>query len=75
MAQIRECCLKTYRWGASPKGKEDKLDGKDTYVTGSNPDVAVLIIHNIHGWTYTNTRVLADHYADEIDATVYIPDL
>ena len=75
MAQIKDCCLKAYRWDALPLGNVSKLGGKDTYVTGSNPDVAVLIIHNIHGWTYPNTRVLADHYAVEINATVYVPDL
>ena len=32
-------------------------------------------VHDVYGWTFTNTRVLADHYAKEADATVFIPDL
>jgi hypothetical protein len=34
-----------------------------------------MIIHDLLGWTFTNTRILADHYAEEVDATVYVPDL
>ena len=32
-------------------------------------------VHDVYGWTFTNTRVLADHYAKEADATVFLPDL
>ena len=34
-----------------------------------------MIIHDIFGWTLPNSRLLADHYAKEVDATVYLPDL
>lgn len=34
-----------------------------------------MIIHDLYGWEFTNTRLLADHYADEVNATVYVPDL
>lgn len=37
--------------------------------------VAILIVHDIFGWTLPNARLLADHYAKEADATVYLPDL
>lgn len=37
--------------------------------------VVIMIVHDIFGWTSANTRLLADHYAKEADATVYIPDL
>ncbi|KIX93007.1 uncharacterized protein Z520_11280 [Fonsecaea multimorphosa CBS 102226] len=33
-----------------------------------------MIIHDLFGWTFRNTRLLADHYAKEADATVYVPD-
>ncbi|KAB2573411.1 Hydrolase tropI [Lasiodiplodia theobromae] len=33
-----------------------------------------MIIHDLYGWTFSNTRILADHYAQEVDATVYVPD-
>lgn len=34
-----------------------------------------MIIHDLYGWEFPNTRLLADHYADEVNATVYVPDL
>lgn len=69
------CCLRRVEWNIETQGKDIKFHGQDTYVTGSNKDVSILIIHNLHGWTFPNTRVLADQLAAEIDATVYIPDL
>jgi len=33
-----------------------------------------MIVHDIFGWTLNNTRLLADHYAEEADVTVYLPD-
>ncbi|PPQ70319.1 hypothetical protein CVT24_013014 [Panaeolus cyanescens] len=38
-------------------------------------DAAIVVIPDLFGWTFTNTRLLADHYADEADATVYVVDL
>lgn len=70
-----ECCLKGLRWEALPKGHETKLAGIDCYITGSNPKTAVMIIHDLYGWKFSNTRLLADHYAEEVNATVYVPDL
>lgn len=34
-----------------------------------------MIIHDLFGWTFPNTQILADHFAEEVNATVYIPDL
>ena len=34
----------------------------------------MLLIHDLVGWTFPNVRLLADHYAQETDATVYVPD-
>ncbi|KAJ5098626.1 hypothetical protein N7532_005627 [Penicillium argentinense] len=41
---------------------------------GSNSDVAILVIHDLFGWTFPNIRLLADAYAEEVNATVYVPD-
>lgn len=71
---VSSCCLKSFRWGDTPVGETTKLAENDTYVTGSNPDKAVLIVHDILGWEFPNVRLLADHYARELDATVYVPD-
>lgn len=32
------------------------------------------MIHDVYGWTLPNLRLLADHYAAEAKATVYLPD-
>lgn len=72
---VSDCCLKGFRWDGEPKGHETQLAGSSCYMTGTNSKVAILIIHDLFGWTFPNTRILADHYAEEVDATVYVPDL
>lgn len=74
MSGFTSCCLQTFTWGGTPTGKEVELAGIKSYVAGDNKDVAVLLIHDLFGWRYPNVRLLADHYAREIDATVYVPD-
>ena len=69
------CCLGGFEWDAQPKGEEGKLAGLDCYITGSNMDISILLIHDLYGWTFRNTRLLADHYAQEVGATVYVADL
>ncbi|KAL8824992.1 MAG: hypothetical protein Q9170_007974 [Blastenia crenularia] len=68
------CCISGFSWNGQPIGQESKLANLNTYVSGTNKDVAILIVHDVFGWTFTNTRLLADHYAKEVDATVYVPD-
>jgi dienelactone hydrolase len=48
------------------------LGDNKAYVTGTSKSAAILIIHDIFGWTFTNMRLLADHFATEADATVYL---
>lgn len=89
---MSQCCLSGFKWEGKPVGKETKLAGNDTYVTGSNKEVfahllrnqwstvdqiqvAIMIVHDILGWTLPNLWLLADHYAKEADATVYMPVL
>ncbi|KAI1099124.1 dienelactone hydrolase family protein [Jackrogersella minutella] len=69
-----ECCVKGFAWDGTPTGTISKLNDNDVYIAGDNPDVAVMIIHDILGWTFPNARLLADHLAREINATVYLPD-
>ncbi|OTA98455.1 hypothetical protein M426DRAFT_325957 [Hypoxylon sp. CI-4A] len=71
---LRECCITGFKWEGTPTGKASKLNDNDVYITGDNPDVAILIVHDALGWTFPNARLLADHYAQEINATVYLPD-
>lgn len=71
---VSSCCLKGFEWAGSPSGRTAKLAKNDVYIVGDNPDVAIIIIHDLLGWTFPNVRLLADHYACEANATVYIPD-
>ncbi|GAM87178.1 hypothetical protein ANO11243_051990 [Dothideomycetidae sp. 11243] len=71
---MQACCFTGFRWGGSPKGKEERIADSDTYVTGTNKERAILIVHDGSGWQAQNNRLLADHFADEVDATVYLPD-
>lgn len=70
-----ENCKKGFNWEGKPTGSESELAGVPAYVTGEANDVAVLLVADIFGWTLSNARVLADHFAKEARATVYVPDL
>ncbi|KAF2709395.1 alpha/beta-hydrolase [Pleomassaria siparia CBS 279.74] len=69
-----ENCKSGFSWNGTPTGKETTLAGNKAYVTGTSKSAAILIIHDIFGWTFPNLRLLADHFAKEADATVYLPD-
>ncbi len=71
---VPDCCLKSFKWEGTPVGRVGTLAANDSYITGDNPDAAVLFIHDLLGWTFPNARLLADHYAKEANATVYVPD-
>ena len=68
------CCLQGFQWDGAPAGRIEKLANKEAYIIGDNPDAAVMIIHDLLGWTFPNMRLLVDHYAREASASVYVPD-
>lgn len=70
-----DCCLRGFKWDGIPIGHETKLSDNAAYVTGSSNEIAILVVHDLFGWTFPNTRLLADAYAEEVNATVYVPDL
>lgn len=70
-----EACKKGFKWNGTPEGKETTLANNKAYVTGTSKSAAILIVHDIFGWTFTNIRLIADHFAKEANATVYVPDL
>lgn len=51
------------------------LANEKAYTVGDSKSAAVLLIADIYGWTLNNTRLLADHFAKEANATVFVPDL
>ncbi|KAF7845938.1 hypothetical protein BT93_L5912, partial [Corymbia citriodora subsp. variegata] len=71
---MSSCCKEGFNWNGTPSGKETTLAKNKAYVAGSNKDVAILMVHDVFGWTLPNLRLLADHYAQEVGATVYLPD-
>ncbi|KAF4616201.1 hypothetical protein G7Y89_g15206 [Cudoniella acicularis] len=71
---ITPCCLKGFEWEGKPSGRIDTIGTANAYVAGDNPDVAIFIVHDLLGWSFPNVRLLADHYARETKATVYVPD-
>jgi hypothetical protein len=71
---VSSCCVTGFEWEGTPVGRIDKLAQNDTYIAGDNPDIAVLLVHDLLGWSFPNVRLLADHYAREANVTVYIPD-
>ncbi|KAH8658080.1 dienelactone hydrolase family protein [Xylariales sp. PMI_506] len=71
---VHKCCISGFAWSGTPKGREDKLASNSVYITGDNPDAAILFIADLFGWTFPNVRLLADHYAEEAGVTVYVPD-
>ena len=72
---MSSCCTTGFNWNGKPTGKESTIVNNKTYVAGSNKGAAVLIIHDIFGWTFGNTRLLADQLAEEANVTAYLPDL
>lgn len=71
---VPSCCFKGFKWNGQPTGRVGKLGNNNAYITGNNPDVAILYVHDLLGWTFTNARLLADHFAEEANVTVYLPD-
>ncbi|KAF1965027.1 putative hydrolase [Bimuria novae-zelandiae CBS 107.79] len=71
---VTECCLSGFRWPGTPTGREGKIVKNDTYITGNHEKVAILVVADLFGYTFTNTRLLSDFYAASTPATVYVPD-
>jgi dienelactone hydrolase len=73
---ISPCCFPGFQWDGTPQGRVEKIDGiHEAYVTGDEKSqVGILVVHDAHGWTFNNTRLLADHFAREVGARVYVPD-
>ena len=74
-ATMQECCVTGFRWEGAPVGKETTIGDLQAYVTGDNKERAILFNHDALGWQWNNNRLLADHFAKEVGATVYMPDL
>lgn len=72
-------CGKGTIWVGEPKGVEIQLNNNSISVYHAKPseesDKAVLYLHDIAGWKFNNSRLLADKLAAETGFHVFIPDL
>ncbi|KAE8552528.1 hypothetical protein TMatcc_008111 [Talaromyces marneffei ATCC 18224] len=71
---MSKCCFRGFQWEGTPMGRVGRLANNDTYIAGNNPNIVILFIADMFGWDFINNRLLADHFAREIRATVYVPD-
>ncbi|CUS14136.1 unnamed protein product [Tuber aestivum] len=55
-------------------GLETVVHGLNTYVFNSSPIYTIVIIPDVFGWQFINTRLIADEIGDKTGATVYVPD-
>lgn len=55
------------------QGQEDQVAGIDIYKTGHGKS-AIILLTDIFGYSFINTRKLADRLANDTGATVLIPD-
>jgi hypothetical protein len=68
-------CFSGHKHEGQTLGKEEKIHGVDCYVTeGENPKAIIVFIPDAFGWTFNNSRILADHYASRVPARVYLPE-
>ena len=62
----------------TPIGRVDTVRGLPTYIseppTGQSPKGIVVIIPDAFGWEFNNNRILADKYAERLNARVYLPE-
>ncbi|XMA15764.1 hypothetical protein WAI453_008555 [Rhynchosporium graminicola] len=71
---ISSSCLKVFEWDGTPAVNIGKIANNDAYSTGDNPDVMFLFIHDLLSWNFPNLRLLANHYARETGATLFLQD-
>ncbi|PYI30304.1 alpha/beta-hydrolase [Aspergillus indologenus CBS 114.80] len=82
---IPTCCLRTPSpWPSPPTGTgtgtgtttplTTPLKPHSVYTTGHHPTRAIVVLHDLLGWSFPPLRLLADRYADRAPATVFLPD-
>ena len=71
-------CVSGFLHEGTPKGEVGTIAKLPTYIanpvnTPHKPGV-IVIITDIFGWEFLNSRLLADEYAEKSGRTVYVPD-
>lgn len=69
-----EHCITGAIHTGNPVGSTSQIEGRETYITGSDNTNAVLYLTDVFGHKLVNHQLLADTFAKELSATVYVPD-
>jgi dienelactone hydrolase len=69
-----EHCVTGSVHSGTPAGSVQTIGDRKAYVVGSNKDNALLYLTDVFGYEYNNHRLLADTFAKELPATVYVGD-
>jgi hypothetical protein len=56
-----------------PQGHEEEIAGVNTYKTGQGKS-AIVLFPDVFGYSFVNTRKVADRFAEGTGTTVLIPD-
>jgi dienelactone hydrolase len=69
-------CFTGHIKSAEPKGHTAEVHGRKTYIARpeGTPKGIVVIVPDAFGWEFVNNRLLADHYAEQGQFKVYLPD-
>jgi hypothetical protein len=72
-----KCCTAGFDWEGEPTGQTVSFptSSNQAYKTGTSSAIAILFICDLFGWEFRNNRLLADHLARSVGATIYVPDL
>ena len=63
---MSENCVRVFLWNDDSNGRETILASRACYVTDNEAHVGITIIHDLFGWTFRNSRLLADHCAEDV---------
>lgn len=69
-----EYCVTGAVHTGAPAGKKETIADRETYVTGSSTKTALIYLTDVFGYGHSNHQLLADTFAKELPATVYVPD-
>jgi hypothetical protein len=74
---VPKCSATSFDWEGKPIGQAIPFptSSNQAYKTGTSSAVAILFICDLFGWEFRNNRLLADHIARSVGATVYVRDL
>ncbi|KAF1814275.1 dienelactone hydrolase family protein [Eremomyces bilateralis CBS 781.70] len=71
-------CFSGHVHEGQPKGRVETIHGRPTYIAepeeGKQPKGIIIIVPDVFGWEFVNTRILADHYSAGGDYLVYLID-